>query len=72
MKKLIALATLAPLLLSLPASAQIQPIPDGLGLYFDTSAMVRCELSVSGATTLYLILTYCSAARRRHQCERGA
>jgi hypothetical protein len=60
MKQPIALATLALLLLSLPAQAQIYPIPDGLGLYFDTYATVRCELSVSGAATLYLIMTNCS------------
>jgi hypothetical protein len=60
MKKLVALVALAPLLISVPAPAQIYPIPDGLGLYFDTYAVEYCRDGVTGPTSLYLILTNCS------------
>ncbi len=60
MKKLIALATLAPLLLSLPAPAQVDQDPDGLGMYFDTDATQYCLEYVGGEVSAYVILTNCS------------
>ena len=60
MKKFIALAALALLLLSLPAQAQIYPIPDGLGIYFDTDATQYCLDAFIGRLEIYLMLTNCS------------
>lgn len=61
MKRLIALALLAALAGGGgKATAQVDPRPDGLGMYFDTGATVYCREAVTGPVSLYLILTNCS------------
>ncbi len=62
MKKL--LSTLAIVALMAPiASAQLDPDPDGVGIYFDLGGNVNCDVAPVGAPLdTYLLLTNASAA----------
>jgi hypothetical protein len=60
MKKLITLAILATLAGGGQATAQVDPLPDGIGMYFDTGATEYCLDFVGGLAEVYLILTHCS------------
>ncbi len=57
MKKLLALLGLA-LLVSSSAMAQVDPDPNGLGIYFDMAGTVRCESGIAPALkSVYLVAT---------------
>jgi hypothetical protein len=60
MKKLIALAILVALAGGGEAKAQVDPRPDGIGMYFDTGATEYCLEFIGGPLEIYLILTHCS------------
>jgi hypothetical protein len=60
MKKLITLAVLVALVGGGEATAQLDPYPDGLGLYYDADATEYCLLDASGLVEIYLFLTRCS------------
>jgi hypothetical protein len=60
MKKWITLAVLVALVGGGEATAQIDPYPDGLGLYFDADATEYCLFYSGGLLEMYLFLTRCS------------
>ncbi len=60
MKKLLALAALASLVVGGQALAQVNAGPDGLGMFFDTGASEYCLNSTGGQVMVYLMLTNCS------------
>jgi hypothetical protein len=60
MKKLVALAALASLVIGGQALAQIDQGLDGLGMYFDTGANDYCMDYMGGPVSVYLILTNAS------------
>ncbi len=60
MKRLITLAVLVALVVGGEATAQLDPYPDGLGLYFDSDATKYCLENAAGLVEMYLFLTRCS------------
>jgi hypothetical protein len=52
----------AVLLLAAPAAAQVDPHPDGIGLYFDEQASINCIDMGTGIVTVHLVLTNATAA----------
>jgi len=55
MKKL--LLTLAIVCLTSTAFAQVDPDPDGIGMYFDQLGTVYCNEFIGGPVSIYLVLT---------------
>ena len=55
MKKL--LVTLAIVCLAGTAFAQVDPDPNGIGVFFDTEGTVYCHEFIGGAVTAYVIIT---------------
>jgi hypothetical protein len=60
MKKLVALAAVASLVVGGQALAQVDAGPDGLGMFFDTGATEYCMDFTGGQVNLYLMLVNCS------------
>jgi hypothetical protein len=57
MRKWIALICLVSLATAGGARAQIDPDPDGIGMYFDTAGTEYCRSAVTGPTSVYLLAT---------------
>ncbi len=60
MRKWIALACLVSLAISGSALAQVDPDPDGIGMYFDLEATQYCLDFSGGQVFVYLLMTNCS------------